>query len=65
MYSLKQEHQHQSIGERWQALDEYFVCISACDIHDQTCVTTCLTTHLQIDDGKKKGTKKKPYKDDR
>mgnify|MGYP007000081765 len=30
---------------------EYFVCISACDIYDQTCVTTCLTTHLQIDDG--------------
>ena len=51
MYSLKQEHQHQSIGERWEALDEYFVCISACEIHDQTCVTTCLTTHLQIDDG--------------
>ncbi|QNI92474.1 hypothetical protein SynBOUM118_02129 [Synechococcus sp. BOUM118] len=51
MYSLKNEHEHLSITERWEALDEYFVCISECDLDDGTCVTTCLRTHLQIDDG--------------
>ena len=45
------EHEHQSIAERWEALDEYFVCISECDLDDGTCVTTCLRTYLQIDDG--------------
>lgn len=51
MYSLRREHNHESITERWQALDEYFVCITECDINDQFCVTTCLTKHLKIDDG--------------
>ena len=51
MYALKNEHQHESIGERWAALDEYFVCITECDLNDQTCITRCLVTHLKIDDG--------------
>ena len=51
MYALKNEHQHESIGERWAALDEYFVCITECDLNDQTCVTRCLVNHLKIDDG--------------
>ena len=55
MYALKNEHQHESIGERWAALDEYFVCITECDLNDQTCVTRCLVTHLKIDDGTEAG----------
>ena len=55
MYALKNEHQHESIDERWAALDEYFVCITECDLNDQTCVTRCLVTHLKIDDGTEAG----------
>ena len=51
MYSLKKEHEHQSIAERWQALDDYFVCISECNLDDGTCVTACLRAHMSIDDG--------------
>ena len=51
MYALKNEHRHESIGERWAALDDYFVCITECDLNDQTCITRCLVTHLKIDDG--------------
>ena len=51
MYALKNEHQRESIGERWAALDQYFVCITECGLNDQTCVTRCLVTHLKIDDG--------------
>ena len=58
MYALKNEHQHESIGERWAALDEYFVCITECDLNDQTCVTRCLVTHLKIDDGTEENTAK-------
>jgi len=51
MHSLKKEHEHQSITERWQVVDDYFECISMCDINDGTCITTCVNTHLNIDDG--------------
>lgn len=51
MYALKNEHDHQSITERWQALDDYFVCITKCEIDDQICVTNCLVSHLKVDDG--------------
>ena len=37
--------------ERWDALEDYFVCITECDLNDQNCVTSCLVTHLKIDDG--------------
>ena len=33
------------------ALEDYFVCITECDLNDQNCVTSCLVTHLKIDDG--------------
>lgn len=51
MYTLKKEHKHQSITERWQAVDDYFDCISECDLDDGKCVTTCVRTHLSIDNG--------------
>ncbi|WP_186541445.1 hypothetical protein [Synechococcus sp. BIOS-E4-1] len=37
--------------ERWDALEDYFVCITECDLNDETCITSCLVTHLKIDDG--------------
>ena len=51
MYALKGEHEHKSIEERWQAIDNYMICITECDINDQLCVSRCLTSHLRVDDG--------------
>ena len=51
MHSIKGVHSHVSILERWQAIDEYFVCISECDLYDQVCTTRCVLTHLKADDG--------------
>ena len=51
MYAIKNEDGHRSISERWDALEEYFMCITTCDINDQNCVTQCLVTHLEISDG--------------
>ena len=51
MFAIKNEDGHRSISERWDALEEYFVCITTCDINDQNCVTQCLVTHLEINDG--------------
>ena len=47
----RQDQEHQSISERWQALDDYFICITECDLNDQNCITSCLVNHLKIDDG--------------
>jgi len=51
MDETKQESRQTSISERWDALEEYFVCITECDLNDENCVTSCLTTHLKINDG--------------
>jgi len=51
MYELKKEPLQSSITERWDALDDYFVCITECDLNDKNCITSCLVTHLNIDDG--------------
>ena len=51
MYAVNNEHSHASISERWDALEEYFVCISECDLGDHSCTTRCMVTHLHIDDG--------------
>ena len=51
MYELKTESIQSSITERWDALDDYFVCITECDLNDENCITSCLVTHLKIDDG--------------
>ena len=51
MYALNNEHGHSSISERWDALEEYFVCVTDCDPNDMTCATRCMVTHLHIDDG--------------
>ena len=51
MYELKTESIQSSITERWDALDDYFVCITECDLNDENCMTSCLVTHLKIDDG--------------
>ena len=51
MYAIKNEHSRFSISERWEALEEYFVCISECDLNDHSCTTRCMVMHLHIDDG--------------
>ena len=51
MYAVNNEHSRASISERWDALEEYFVCISECDLGDHSCTTSCMVTHLNIDDG--------------
>ena len=51
MYQLKKEPLQSSITERWDALEDYFVCITECDLNDENCITSCLVTHLKIDDG--------------
>ena len=51
MHELKQTTDQGSITERWGALEDYFVCITECDLNDQNCITSCLVTHLKIDDG--------------
>jgi|TARA_B100000035_G_scaffold305249_1_gene305863 hypothetical protein len=51
MHELKQTTDQGSITERWDALEDYFVCITECDLNDQNCITSCLVTHLKIDDG--------------
>ncbi|QNI73906.1 hypothetical protein SynNOUM97013_01849 [Synechococcus sp. NOUM97013] len=51
MYEIGGERSQSSMTERWDALEDYFVCITECDLNDQNCVTSCLVTHLKIDDG--------------
>ncbi len=51
MYEIQGERSQASMTERWDALEDYFVCITECDLNDQNCVTSCLMTHLKIDDG--------------
>ena len=51
MYELKKESIQSSITERWDALEDYFVCITECDFNDENCITSCLVNHLKIDDG--------------
>ncbi len=51
MYELNNESIQSSMTERWDALEDYFVCITECDLNDQNCITSCLVTHLKIDDG--------------
>jgi hypothetical protein len=51
MHELKNTTDQGSITERWDALEDYFVCITECDLNDQNCITSCLVTHLKIDDG--------------
>tara|TARA_Y100000746_G_C15442573_1_gene423561 strand:- start:461 stop:637 length:177 start_codon:yes stop_codon:yes gene_type:complete len=51
MYELKNESLQSSVTERWDALEDYFVCITECDLNDKNCITSCHVTHLNIDDG--------------
>jgi hypothetical protein len=51
MHELRSTTDQGSITERWDALEDYFVCITECDLNDQNCITSCLVTHLKIDDG--------------
>ena len=51
MYAISNEGRHESITERWDALEDYFVCISECDLNDMTCATHCMVKHLHIEDG--------------
>ena len=37
--------------EPWDALEDYFLCLTECELNDQKCVTSCLLTHLNISDG--------------
>ena len=39
----RQEHTGQTQQvERWDAIEQYFVCISECSLHDGECVTHCV-----------------------
>ena len=49
MYVISNEGRHESITERWDALEDYFVCISECDLNDMTCATRCMVKHLRIE----------------
>ena len=51
MVEIHGERSQASMTERLDALEDYFVCITECDLNDQNCVTSCLVTHLKIDDG--------------
>ena len=51
MHELRSTTDQGSITERWDALEDYFVCITECDLNDQNRITSCLVTHLKIDDG--------------
>ena len=51
MHELRSTTDQGSITERWDALEDYFVCITECDLNDQNCITSCLVTHLKIDAG--------------
>jgi len=35
------QHTEQHV-ERWDAIEQYFVCISECSLHDGECVTHCV-----------------------
>ena len=50
MYELKKDSIQSSIAERWEALEDYFICITERDLYDENCITSCLVTHLKIDD---------------
>ena len=35
------QHTEQQV-ERWDAIEQYFICISECSLHDGECVTQCV-----------------------
>ena len=35
---------------RWDAVDNYLVCISECSLDDGACVTHCMEVHLKPED---------------
>ncbi len=35
------QHTEQQV-ERWDAIEQYFICISECSLHDGECVTHCV-----------------------
>ena len=47
MRAFKNEHEFTSITERWNAVDAYFECVTSCDISDGTCITMCISKHLE------------------
>lgn len=51
MYAISNEGRYESITERWDALEDYFVYISECDLNDMTCATHYMVKHLHIEDG--------------
>ncbi|EHA63509.1 hypothetical protein Syn8016DRAFT_0550 [Synechococcus sp. WH 8016] len=47
MRAFKNEHDCESITERWEAVDAYLECVTSCGLYDGVCVTTCITKHLE------------------
>ena len=47
MDNIKTYQQAASQSDRWDAVDNYLVCVSECDLNDGTCVTHCVETHLR------------------
>lgn len=39
-----------SQADRWDAVDNYLVCISECSLDDGACVTRCMEVHLKPED---------------
>ena len=47
MRAFKNEHECESITERWEAVDAYLECVTSCGLYDGVCVTSCITKHLE------------------
>ena len=47
MRAFKNEHQCESITQRWEAVDAYLECVTSCGLYDGDCVTRCITKHLE------------------
>ena len=44
--TFSNEHGVASIAERWLTVDNYFECITECDLEDPVCITKCMFAHL-------------------
>ena len=48
--TFSNEHSVASIAERWLTVDNYFECVTECDLEDQVCITKCMVAHLSGDE---------------
>ena len=45
--AFRGEHLASTISERWRLVDQYFDCITQCNLDDETCVSQCMRIHLK------------------